>query len=348
MPYYTSINTFPLFINKFSPRRLDLLTFLTGEGGFGKVIFGAELQKREFRDYSTEFYFKSGPGLQRFLYNYKEDDDLMHAFFIGYKREFNSWILNLGARYEHYEGYPGKVIPRLGLIYKLNPRWTFLLSYTEGFNIPSFFHKRDWFIPLGTISYTFHKLSPEREKTYQISVLYKRDEDLKLRGTLFYQKQKDRIWYDSVKREEVNFPSFSSAGLELELTGKRGELLYFLNYSYFKLLEAKNQPFIYKEDYIIGFPRWMLKGGISLKLPFYPASYLSPSFKFIGPTRDRGGKIVSDYFVWDLNYRLNLFKNISLEAKIENLFDKHYKRAGSMEAIPWDGRRASLELKLDF
>ena len=348
IPFYTSISSFPFYFNQLSPRRLDLLTYLTGEGAFGKIVLGAEVQKREFRDYSTDFYFKVGPLLRKYAYTYPEDDDFMYSFFFGYKKEFEKVILNLGARYEHYEGYAGKVIPRVGLIYKLNPRLSLLLSYTEGFNIPSFYHKEERIISLGKISYAFNKLSPEREKTYQLSALYKKDETLKVRGTLFYQKQINRIWRDPKTEREVNLPSFNLGGLELELTGKMKGHLYFLNYSYLKVLEAKNQPFIYREDYITGFPRWMLKGGLSLKLPFSLSSYLSPSFKFIGPTRDKSGKIVSDYLIWDLNSSIKLSKGATLGIKVENLFDKHYERAGTLEAIPWEGRRTSLELRLDF
>lgn len=348
IPTYTSINAFPAYFNKYSPRRLDFLTYISGDTVFGKFLFGAELQKREFRDYSTKFYLITNSTLNEYFYRFRKDDDFMKALFFIYKKTFDQWILNLGARYESYEGYAGKLIPRLGIIYKPIPSLSFLFSYTEGFNIPAFFHKEERSIPLGSFSYKFYKLSPEREKTYQLSTLYSSGKNLKVRGTLFYQNHKNRIWRDSQLRTEKNFPSFNMGGFEFEIAGEKGDHIYFLNYSYFRVFNAKDQPFIYKDDYIVGFPMWMLKGGISLKIPSYPPSFLSPSFKYIGPTRDRYGKVVSDYLIWDLYYTLNLSKNLTFGIKIDNIFDKHFERAGSMQAIPWEGRCASLEVKLDF
>ncbi len=353
IPFYSTVPVLPAFKNSLKPQRWELLAHLSGRFKEWDLIFGSQFQLRKFKSYHTTFFYYIALPSGRLIdlpYSYPQDEDLLYAFFISASKSFGLASLHLGTRYEHYEGYPGRVIPRVGFSYKLTPNLTFLLSYTEGVNIPSFFHKEDREIRgPGNFTYSFMKLSLEKEKTLSASLIYSLSENLYFRNTIFSQIQSNRIWYHPKVRKEINLPPFKVHGLESELKLKLTEHLAFLNLTYLKPEEEKSIPFIYEGKYIAGIPNFMLKGGISLKIKNLAETYLSPSFKVIGNTKGKDGESIPGYGVLDLYLLSKLNPSTTIGLRVENLFDKHFKRAGgSSIGVPWDGRRISVDLNLNF
>jgi len=346
IPSYTTIHYLPAFKNYLKPQRWDFTACASKNFKGWDLTLGTQWQLRRLKSYHIDFYY----GLSACPCPFPDDDDLLYAFFFSTAKTFGKASLHFGGRYERYEDYPGRFIPRLGFSYKLSPNLSFLLSYTEGVNIPSFYHQKDRTIIFpGGRSYSFRKLSLEEEKTLQASLVYAVGRSIFLRNTLFYQVQKDRIWHDPQVLTAINLPKFSVSGFESELKLRLREHLVFLNLTLFKVEEDKPIPFIYDGKYIAGIPRLMLKGGFSFRLPLPYEAYLSPSFKVIGNTKTKDGEGVSPYSVVDLYLLFKPKPYFDLGFRVENLFDKHYKRAGGWsKGVPWEGRRASFDLNFRF
>jgi outer membrane receptor protein involved in Fe transport len=341
IPFYTTNSSFPAYKNYLKPQRWDFTAYASRNFKGWDLTLGTEWQLRRLNSYHTDFYV----GIRAFSYAFPDDDDLLYAFFFSTAKTFGRASLHLGGRYERYEDYPGRFIPRLGFSYKLSPNLSFVLSYTEGVNIPSFYHQKNRSVG----SYSFRKLSLEKEKTLQASLVYAASKGIFLRNTLFYQVQKDRIWRDPQVQAEINLPKFSVSGFESELKLRLREHLAFLNLTLFKVEEDKPIPFIYDGKYIAGIPRFMLKGGFSFRLPLPYEAYLSPSFKVIGNTKAKDGEGVSPYSVFDFYLLFKPKPFFDLGFRVENLFDKHYQRAGGgSKGVPWEGRRTSFDLNFKF
>jgi outer membrane receptor protein involved in Fe transport len=93
----------------------------------------------------------------------------------------------------------------------------------------------------------------------------------------------------------------------------------------------------------------MLKGGFSFRLPLPYEVYLSPSFKVVGNTKAKDGEGVSPYSVFDLYLLFKPKPYFDLGFRVENLFDKHYQRAGGgSKGVSWEGRRTSFDLNFRF
>lgn len=346
IPFYTTTPYLPAFKNKLKPQRWDLTAYASRNFRGLDLTLGTEWQLRRLKSYKTDFIFRIPFfGLQVFPYSFPDDEDLLYAFFFSAAKTFGRASLHLGGRYERYEDYAGRFIPRLGFSYKLSPNLSFLLSYTEGVNIPSYYHQEDRIVR----GYTFKKLSLEKERTLQASLVYSVKRNIFLRNTLFYQVQKDRIWHDPQVQTEINLPKFGVSGLESELKLRLNQHLAFLNLTLFDVDEDKPIPFIYDGNYINGIPRFMLKGGLSFKLPLFYEAYLSPSFKIIGNTKGKNGEGVPAYSVFDLYLLFKPKPYFDFGFRVENLFDKHYRRAGGGSiAVPWEGRRVSFDLNFKF
>lgn len=121
-----------------------------------------------------------------------------------------------------------------------------------------------------------------------------------------------------------------------------------MNLSSLRVAEGKDIPYIVEGKYIAGIPEFMLKGGVSLRLPFAREVYLSPLIRLIGSAKDKDGKRISGYTVTDLNLLLKPVKRLEINFRIDNLFDKTHFRAGTISAIPFGGRRVSLDLRFSF
>jgi outer membrane receptor for ferrienterochelin and colicin len=180
IPLYTSY--FSAYKNYLKPQRWDFTAYASRNFKGWDLTLGTQWQLRRLKSYRIDFYH----GLSACPRPFPDDDDLLYAFFFSTAKTFGKASLHFGGRYERYEDYPGKFIPRLGFSYKLSPNLSFVLSYTEGVNIPSFYHQKDRTINCTRgRSYSFRKLSLEKEKTLQASLVYATSKGIFLRNTFY-------------------------------------------------------------------------------------------------------------------------------------------------------------------
>lgn len=190
-PNYTTLPCFPAFRNEFQPQRLDFFAYLYGPLFKGKLLLGTQWQLRRFKDYETTFYFKVMNNYWNYPAKFKEEEYFLHSHFTNYSQNLGDLFLHTEIRYDKHEAYSGAFSHRFELASRINPKLSFLLSYTDGFQVPSFFHKEDRLVvhtPL--FQYRFKKLKLERKDTFQTSLLYLNGNKLCLGNTIFLQRQK--------------------------------------------------------------------------------------------------------------------------------------------------------------
>lgn len=348
-PFFTRITPFPAYTIDISPLRFGLNFYLLFPFLGGDLLSGGEIQYKYLKDYKLTFVLPMSSQFIRFSHVFRSDEDLLYALYFSYVYNFKNFGLHLGTRFEKHEDYRGALTNRLGIAYRIHPNLSFLISYTEGYNTPSHFHNEEGQIFWGkTPIYSFSRLKPEKERSFQLSLLYQRGREAYFRNTIYLQEQRERIWHDPLRIAERNLPPYKVWGFESELIRNFGEHLLFVNLSSLRVAEGKDIPYIVEGKYIAGIPEFMLKGGVSLRLPFAREVYLSPLIRLIGSAKDKDGKRISGYTVTDLNLLLKPVKRLEINFRIDNLFDKTHFRAGTISAIPFGGRRVSLDLRFSF
>ncbi|MFN3504579.1 MAG: TonB-dependent receptor plug domain-containing protein [Caldimicrobium sp.] len=316
--------------------RASLFSYLEIPLRGGNFLLGFDLAEIYHKHYLAKLY--NGSELR---YLMPKEKEFNYAFFMQYKRAMGNLVFHLGARYDHFELWGERLSPRLALIYKINPMWTVQINYSEAFNAPALFYaKANPAIGYGSAT----NLKPEVLKNYSINLLYQ-ENSTTLRITPYINELKDKIGYDSSRKVYTNLSKFKTEGLEIEGVYRAQNILAFLNFTYTVVRDGKNIPNIYKSEYIYGIPKTMLKGGISLEIPYIKGLSFAPSFKKISKTYWSNDEIPG-YTIWDLNLLFER-ENLSFNFRVENLFDKHPMRAGTIPPQVWEGRqiKAGFEVK---
>jgi len=265
------------------------------------------------------------------------------GLFAQFKRKIGNFTFHLGLRYDSFELWKDKLSPRVALLYHLNSQLALQLNYSEAFNAPPYFYSKAN-PALGYGSAT--GLKPELLKNWSLSLLHGNSNNLHLRTTFYYHHLKDKLGYNPQERVYVNLPALKLSGLELEGVYEGRALLGFLNFSTQSVLEGKNLPMVYGNEYIYGIPKWMLKGGLSYKLPMIPHLSVGLAFRWYGKSY-YGRERLEPYGLWDGNLLYEREK-WNLNFKVENLFDKHYEGAGTVPPQIWEGRKVKLGLEIKY
>ncbi len=250
-----------------------------------------------------------------------------------------NWIFNLGGRYDHYESFGGEFSPRASLIWKGRPSFTFSATWGRSFQAPVYFYRqRNRLSGYGAAS----ELEAEKLETLSLDLYYHPSPRYEGRITWFWEKGNDLLVYNARERVYQNAGKIRLWGLEVDSRYSTESLMAFLNYSFYQVTESDGAPA--QGTRVFYLPRWMLKGGVSARLR--PGLYLSPQFRWYGRARGREGWL-SPYLLWDLHLLLG-YRSWSFSFKIENLFDKHYWRGGTVPPAPWPGRTFWLRLEKRF
>ena len=299
-----------------------------------------------------------------------------------------SWIyLNFGFRFDHFEAFKDKISPRFSLIIKPKSNLSFTLSYAKAFQSPPYIfrtmnnidisnidlHNKNFSDFLKCISKNKCKkvfssvnvnkiirerkvkksLSLEESDQFNFSIRYKPSQEFYLAMTAFYQHLDDLIARNDPYNyfQYYNIGEWSEIGLEIESRYEGNILSGFLNYSIYDILENKNWSFVY-DNRISGIPKWMFKGGISFKISETPTFYISPTFRYYGPTlyKDklkRKDLWSSSYFLTDINFLVEK-EPWTLTLKFENIFNKGYYKSGTVGPYRQLGRTVWIKVNFSF
>lgn len=274
------------------------------------------------------------------------------------------WSSTMGLRYDYNSRFGETFNPRLGMVYRLDNKTVFKLLYGEAFRAPS---AMDLFETYGIftgkqnaagqyISSVFKapspNLQPEKAKSLEFNVLHRIDEHLNLNLNMYYTKANNLILSanDPVPNQFItggqilstksNYNSGRSNryGLELSLNGsypltQDWKLDMWANYSY---LKGKNTYPSFSIE--LGLPYaspHLLKLGSTLKYRkdyFATLQMRSNNAVYMIPSSTKTPTIHFDTAgsaIFDLHLGATIYKNLSANIDIYNLFDTHYYAASS-------------------
>lgn len=136
----------------------------------------------------------------------------------------DDWELTAGARYDHYSDFGGTLNPRLALVWQTTERLTTKLMYGQAFRAPSY---------LELYSQTAANppnpnLTPERSKTWDLSLSYRASKDLMLGANLYHFERSNVIAPETTAPYQFqNFDKYSTQGVELEAQWQATQKLMF-------------------------------------------------------------------------------------------------------------------------
>ncbi len=106
------------------------------------------------------------------------DRDQLRAFAHGEWRPIESLVFNVGAMYEHYDGYDGLFSPRIAVNFHLNQNHTFRILAARAYRMPTLWEAhKDMLVrltdgtPFNQLHLTTVELEPEEITSYEIGYL---------------------------------------------------------------------------------------------------------------------------------------------------------------------------------
>jgi iron complex outermembrane receptor protein len=297
--------------------------------------------------------------------NSDQTDNLRtHAFFVQDSMHLGEhWIFQSGLRYDAFDELTGKgrpfvvgakvndskVVPRVGLVYLIQPDWSVYASYTESFR------------PNTSVATPIGDLPPEEGKAYEIGTKFEND-SITATMALFNINKKNVQTSEPCGTETCTRVSgeVRSRGLEADITGQINAF-WSVTGSY-----AYTDTEVLKDPVLQGEPL----DGVSKHTA---ALYLTRDFGHVGVgdlragmgeryasrwgVNDGSGKeyylpssTVADAFV---AYKLKLDdRDVTLQLNLKNVFDEKYyvssSGLGSPAIVIGEPRQLLAKIKLDF
>lgn len=256
-------------------------------------------------------------------------------------------LLNIGARYDHYKDFSGRLNPRAALIYNPMEKTTVKLIYGEAYRIPNAY---ELYYTDGNVTQKANPaLDPETIRTYEL-VLEKYVKEFRLSLSGFYYDVYSLISQQSDAAGLMVFTNTGRAegkGVQFEMERKWSSgFSGRLSYSFQEVrgnqdgMEFGNFPkHLAKLNAFAPIIRNKLGAGIEVQ-------YASAQQNLNG-TRDGGYALVNATFLSE-----RIFKRLDLSFSIYNVFDRKYSNPGSREHIQsdigQDGRTFRLKATYRF
>jgi len=268
-------------------------------------------------------------------YDMPADKEWRYSGYVQDKYRVNdSFILNLGLRYDYFEHIDSEFSPRVALNYYLDKKSVIKLIYSHAFLSPLYFYRN----ANPALGYGSSKdLDPEQSDSYQLVYQTILADSINARLTLYRSEYKNMV----VRNKDIyiNLGSLDVGGVEAELKYSSDEMLeWFVNYSYLRVLDNSSDVTNVSNNDVLGYPTSMLKGGISYLLLKDYNLYISPTFQAISSVTNPNLEKNGGYFIANLNLFARVNKNLELSFGIYNLTDTEYAIGGSVNPYPQHGR----------
>lgn len=250
-----------------------------------------------------------------------------------------SMSLNYGARYEHNSMYKEKVLYKAGANYKLNQNVSFRTNYSTGFRAPSITEGYSNLYGAGN-----KDLKPESSKNYEIGSdfnlinLNKYFDSLVFKNsiTLFYTDFSERISYST---HFINEGAAVSKGIEYEFKQTTTSNSQHLVKKYFSNIFNITKNWTKDKStggQLTNIPKTLIK--YKILYSFTEKFNIGIQSDYKSSRKVYGGNLPDRLlFNFDTSYQFKTIDNtnsntIKLWAKIDNLLDKKYNDAISMNA----------------
>lgn len=315
----------------------------------------------------TEAYKSDGSQIAPYRPN---DEKINWAGFFEGRLSFGSLIITIGGRYDHYKlntietpylrDYSigseelSSFNPRGSLLYKVNNNLSFRSSIGSAFVIPNPLQKAGSYIYWGKTYKGNLDLKPEKSLTYDIGLRVAMS-PFNLDLTYFHTDLKDKIAEKKLGAREFTYENIEEAemeGIENDLSFDIGRFLRL----YSKLTYLTKAKDITQDKDIYNVAKMKMNYGIDYRNKWLNGRL---SFRHVGKMRERNyfkwgavnpyGPVdeieYGDFTLTDLNLSYKVTKNLIIDLRVNNLFDKAYEEK---PGYPMSGRTFYGGLKLDF
>lgn len=255
--------------------------------------------------------------------DYDEDSRWNHAGFIQHSFQGEHFSTELGLRHDKNQQYGSENTWNAALTVPLNENNELILSYAEGFRVPTF---NDLYWPADPQwgSTANPNLDPERSKSYELQWRSQLTPSTRLEASIYRIDIRDMItyvynpetWsgiYENVDKARIN--GFE-ANLEQELFGWQGRLsLSLIDPRDRKSGHTLNR----RAKRTLSFDLDRQFGDFAVGASWYVSS---KRYDDLDNTRE-----ISGYGVFDLRGSWQATPELALDVKLSNLFDKGYSQA---------------------
>ena len=306
------------------------------------IVVGAEYLKAEL----TDGVF----GMDKGLSNQSKEYYQLGLFAEDSWNIVDPLTLTLGARYDKHEDFGNHVSPRAYLTYVATPNWTFKGGIATGYKTPKTTDLQEGIVGFGGQGTSpmigNPNLKPEKSVSYEIAAYYEHENKHNFNITLFQNDFKDKIessnnlkgsagsewallgYTDLTQNQNVGEATIKG----VELTGK-----YFIldnlslkaNWTYMDSEIKSNDPSTNKKP-LTSSPEQMYNVTLDWKLNNKFNTYLQYSGEIDRfNTRYKEGNeykdlYYKDYSIMNLGASYKQSKNMTFNARINNLLDKNF------------------------
>lgn len=307
------------------------------------IVVGAEYLKAEL----TDGVF----GMDKGLSNQSKEYYQLGLFAEDSWNIVDPLTITLGARYDKHEDFGNHVSPRAYLTYIINDNWTVKGGVATGYKTPKTTDLQEGIVGFGnqgtSPQFGNPDLKPEKSVSYEAAVYYEHPDKHNFNVTLFQNNFKDKIdssttlvnvpaeWqsYVSASNPPKQNQNVGEATIKgVELTGK-----YFIldnlsikaNWTYMDSEIKSNDPSTNKKP-LTSSPEQMYNVTLDWKLNNKFNTYLQYSGEIDRfNTRYKEGNeykdlYYKDYSVMNLGASYKQSKNMTFNARINNLLDKNF------------------------
>ena len=280
-------------------------------------------------------------------------DRTITAIYAQSQIQWEDLFLTLGFRYDDYSDFGDSLNPRLGLIYKLTPKWSTKLLFGSAFRAPTFKELYDN-TRIASQGFTGNKeLQPEESQTWELALEYQHD-DYVIRANVFDINSENVIdLFDpdgSGARGSVeNIGNINTTGFEFEAIYQlNNSIQLFANYSHYKAMFEWSNEEQFEESvrYLIdrgnaqlfNQPRTRVNLGLDWSQAqwtvFISANYGGrASHNNTLPLEGLRNLIIKEYLQYNLSVNFDYSKNLGIKFSVNNLGDdKNSDPNGSSES----------------
>ncbi|MCV2884777.1 TonB-dependent receptor [Aestuariibacter sp. AA17] len=267
-------------------------------------LFGGDIEKQENQQANTHRYQRG-------------------AFIESVTEAYKDVYFNAGLRHDNNDSFGEHTSYRFGTSYKheLDNRntLTFKASKGTGFRAPSLYEQDYNLSDFAWGAAKDLQLDEELSESIDAGVIYSHQHTLMLALTYFKQDIENEIYYDGISHQGyLQQPGRSQskgyeASLEWELSN---QITLHSNYTYNKATDNQSQPRIRRPKHSahLGLLTTWLDGKVSVN-GFVKASRIAQGI---------GGEALSNIYVFDLTARYSPSDNVSIQARVNNAFDRAY------------------------
>lgn len=282
------------------------------------ITFGIESEKE-----TANSSYISNSDWGPFESKFPKESQSVISFYLQDQFELNnSFFITAGYRYDSYKQFGNVNTFRVSPVYFMKETNTkFRFSFGNGFKAPSLYYLFDPF-------FGNPELKPEKSKSWDAGIEQVFNSNFSLSATYFSIDINDMIGYDN-NFKAVNISKVKTNGIEFATSAKFDNIIINANYTYTKSIDNYELSPEFKEEllrrpknqlyfFINYIPHQKIDFGLSLK---HVGSRIDKDFSVYPSKR----VTLPNYTLLNLYVNYKLFDYLSLNSRIENLFNKKYE-----------------------